>query len=71
MNAAIPVILATALLGASGSFFGVVIARSIWADDLKHAQRIDEIRSRTEGHLRRNIQALEDMIDIYKKRLGE
>ena len=44
--------------------FGVGIARLIWADDLQHAQRIDEIRSRTEA-------ALRSRIKIQAQRLGE
>lgn len=71
MNAAIPAVLAASILAFSGAFFGVTIARLTWADDLKHAQRIDEIRTRTQGHMERQIEAQQQTIDIYKKRLGE
>lgn len=55
------------LLALAGAFFGVCIARLVWADDLKQAQRIDAIRSRTEVALRGQIAALEKHLAIYQK----
>ena len=40
MNSAIIVIAAAALLALSGAAFGVVMARFLWADDLRTAQEI-------------------------------
>jgi hypothetical protein len=71
VNAAIPAILGAALLAMAGASFGVVMARMIWADDLKQAQHIDEIRSRTQQHMERQIEAMQGTIEIYKQRLGE
>lgn len=71
MSAAILAILSAALLACSGAIFGVIMARVIWADDLKHAQRIDEVRSRTENSLRGLISSQERTIKTYKDRLGE
>ena len=50
-----------------GAIFGVGMARLIWADDLKHAQKIDEIRSRTETALKGTIESLEQQIVILKR----
>ena len=60
-----------AYFGAAGiammsALFGVGIARLIWDDDLKHAQRIDEIRSRTEVALRNTITSLERQLELKK-----
>lgn len=46
--------------------FGVGMARLLWADDLKHAQSIDEIRSRTESSLRQTIDALQQQLDTKR-----
>lgn len=67
MNALIPVVLASALMAISGAIFGVILARVLWADDLKHAQRIDAIRSKVEVHLRDTIDSLERQITTLKR----
>lgn len=59
--------LAAALLVSAGAFFGVITTRVLWADDLKQAQRIDEIRSQTEKHLRGQIDALQEQITLLRK----
>lgn len=59
---------AAAALAMVGAMFGVAMARLIWADDLKHAQRIDEIRSRTEVHLKDHIKALENQIKLLNNK---
>lgn len=56
------VIAAAMLLAMVGALFGAGMARLLWADDLKQAQRIDEIRSRTEASLMRTITAHEATI---------
>lgn len=60
-------ILGAMLLAAAGAFFGAVSARLFWAGDLQHAQRIDAIRSETEGYLRKQIKALEAQLAVYRK----
>lgn len=60
-------ILGAAILAMAGAFFGAVSARLFWAEDLKQAQRIDEIRSGTEAALRKQIKALEDQLAIYRR----
>jgi hypothetical protein len=59
-------ILSAMILAAGGALFGATTARLFWADDLKHAQKIDAIRSETEKHLRCQIKALEDQLAIYR-----
>lgn len=60
------VIASAMLLAMVGALFGAGMARLLWADDLKQAQRIDEIRSRTEEHLNRTIAALREHIRILE-----
>lgn len=67
-----------AALAMAGAFFGVAMARWLWADDLKHAQEIDQIRSRTEASLQHRIDAQsgtidtqQKIIDLLRHRLGE
>lgn len=48
-------IAAAIVLCVASTFFGVAMARLVWADDLQHARHIDEIRSQTEKHLRDQI----------------
>ena len=55
-----------AALSMVSAMFGVGMARMLWADDLKHAQSIDEIRSRTEASLRRTIDALQKQLEIKR-----
>lgn len=57
---------AAAVIAMASAMFGVGMARMLWADDLKRARLIDEIRSRTEVHLRGTITALEKQIEILK-----
>jgi hypothetical protein len=56
------VIASAVLLAMVGALFGAGMARLLWADDLKQAKRIDEIRSRTEASLQRTIAAHEATI---------
>lgn len=60
-----------AFLAMAGALFGVLFARMVWADDLKHAQQIDEIRSGTERALKSRIKSQEEIIAVLKGRLGE
>ena len=64
MNTLIFVTLPAAFLAIASAAFGAGMARLLWADDLQHAQQIDEIRSKTEVALRRQINALEGRIKI-------
>ena len=57
---------AAAAIAMAGAVFGATIARVFWAEDLKHAQRIDAIRSQTEEHLRDQIKAMEKTISVLK-----
>ena len=66
-----PVILAycgAAAIAMASAVFGVGIARLIWAEDLTHARRIDELRSQTETHLRSQIKSMERIIEMNKPR---
>jgi hypothetical protein len=65
--------LGAALIAASSATFGAALARAIWADDLKHAQRIDAIRAKsaaiqakTEGYLRSEIKSLEEQLALRR-----
>lgn len=60
--------LSAALLAMVAAIFGASIARVLWAEDLAQAQRIDAIRSETEGHLREQIKSLQDTLAIYEKK---
>lgn len=66
MSVVVPAALAAAVLAMAGAMFGVAMARLLWADDLKHAQRIDEIRRRTEVALKNTIESLERQIATQK-----
>ena len=61
------VIASAVLLAMIGALFGAGMARLLWAGDLKQAQRIDEIRSRTEASLMRTIAAHEATIKALQK----
>jgi len=65
-HAAIPAIFGAAFLAMVGAFFGLVMARLIWAEDLKQAQSIDVIRSKTEIALRSQIDSLERQLAVYR-----
>lgn len=67
MDAAILAYLGAAIIAAGSALFGVGTARVLWADDLKHAQRIDSLRSQTEGHLRETIKHLESQVAILRR----
>ena len=62
---------AAAAIAITSAIFGAALARGLWADDLKHAQKIDAIRSETEKNLRDQIKAMERTISALKSRLGE
>ncbi len=68
MDAARLVIPAAMVLVMASAFFGVVLARMVWADDLKHALRIDALRKQTEEHLRNTIESLERQLKLTQKR---
>lgn len=61
-------ILSSMLLVAGGAFFGIIAARVLWAEDLQHAQRIDEIRSRTQKALEGTIESLRKQITICERK---
>lgn len=65
-SAVILAYLGAGLIAVSSATFGVGLARVLWADDLKRAQRIDEIRSRTELSLRSQIDSLKRQLDLKK-----
>lgn len=67
MSVAVFAAFAAAGLAMLSATFGVAMARLVWAEDLKHAQRIDEIRSRTEISLKNTIESLERQIAILKQ----
>lgn len=71
MSLVVPAAFGAALLAMAGAVFGVSMARIMWADDLKNAQQIDEIRSRTQSHMEGQIKAQQKTIDILKRWLGE
>lgn len=66
MSAAILSYIGAVLIAANSALFGVGMARLIWADDLKHAQRIDKIRSKTEDYLRNQIESMQRQLDSRK-----
>lgn len=59
--------LAAAAIAIASAMFGAGMARVIWADDLRHAMEIDEIRSQTEGYLQSQIKSLEETVEVQKK----
>lgn len=67
MSALVLAYAGAAVIAIASASFGVGIARIIWADDLKHAQHIDEIRSRTEAYQKSTIESLQRQIDILKR----
>lgn len=64
MQAATLAMFAAAGIAMCSAGLGVGMARLLWAQDLRQAQEIDAIRSRTEV-------ALRGRIKIMEKRLGE
>lgn len=64
MDAFVLAYLGAAILAVGSATFGVGLARVLWAEDLKWAQQIDAIRSKTEVSLR-------ERIAIQARRLGE
>lgn len=69
---------AAMVLAIAGAFFGVVIARIVWGDDLRHSLELkeywDKSKTAMEGTIasqQRSIQAQEHTITILKSRLGE
>jgi hypothetical protein len=66
-----PMVLAAfsaAALAMCSAVFGVGIARVFWAEQLRHARSIDEIRSRTEGLLRSTIESLNRQVEVLKSK---
>lgn len=57
-----------ALIALGSSIFGVGVARVLWAQDLKQAERIDLIRSKTEQSLRNLIEIKDRHIQILEAR---
>lgn len=62
-----------AVVAICSAFFGVTLARLVWAEDLRSAQfkletaqQIDEVRSRTEGYMRNEISSLKKHIEILQ-----
>lgn len=70
-SAALLAIWSSVVLAMAGSFFGVCLARLLWAEDLKFAKHIDEIRSRTAVARESIIKTQAETIAILKHRLGE
>jgi hypothetical protein len=64
MTQAMVAIFAAALLAMVGAFFGVCIARLVWADDLKHAKELRKINDRI-------IATQQKHINLLRERLGE
>lgn len=66
---------AAAGIAMCSAMFGAAITRVFWYSDastkLEQAQRLDEIRSRTEQSLRQTEQLLRDRIKIQAQRLGD
>ena len=66
------------VLAMAGTFFGVCVARMIWADDLIHARTLgvnwEKSRTAMEStidSLNRTIISQNQIINIQKRRLGE
>ena len=55
------------LLAMAGCFFGICIARLVWADDLRHTKELRKIWDRTETALRSTIKSPDEIIDILKR----
>ena len=55
------------LLAMSGALFGVCIARVVWSDDLKHAQRLRQIWDQTEAAMRSTIDTQNEQLKIYRR----
>lgn len=57
-------------LSFSGAILGACLARLVWAADLRHAKKIDEIRSSTECHLRGTIASQKRQLAAALKGMG-
>lgn len=66
MNTAPAVVAAVMIVAAAGAFAGVVLARAVWANDLRHARELRAIWTQTEKHLRDTIAAQERHIALLK-----
>lgn len=64
-------VLGAVIIATGAAAFGVGMARMLWAEDLRHTQRLEETRRKTEAHLRNSIVAQAETIVILKRRLGE
>lgn len=71
LSAAHLAIFSAAALATVSALFGVFIARAVWADDLKHAQRLRDIWERTYSSMSRTIELQNNTINILHQRLGE
>lgn len=67
-SAAQGAILSAALLAIAGAFFGVCMARMLWAHDLKHTQDLRRIWDRTELAMRGTIELQQRQIETLKSR---
>lgn len=60
-------VIGAATIALGSAILGVGMARLIWADDLKQAIYIDEIRSKTENNLRELIAIQETQLKLCKQ----
>lgn len=68
MDAVRLVIPAAIVLVMAGSCFGVVVARAIWADDLKQALRLREIWVQTQAALESRIRYQENELESLRRK---
>lgn len=66
-HAALPVIFGAAALAMVGAFFGLCVARLMWADDLRHAQHLRQIWDESEKAMRETIEIQQRRIEFYER----
>ncbi len=68
-NVTVLVISSATILAMAGAFFGVSMARFLWADDLKHTQEMRVIWNKTEKSMKSIIKSQEEIIDSQNRTL--
>lgn len=63
-------VLAAGVLAMISAFFGVVMARVFWAEDLKHVEQLRASWARQEGFMQDSIESLQRTIEAKDKTIA-
>lgn len=63
MSAIIPAACLAGVLAMASASLGVVIARTLWAEDLRHAQQLRTIWDKTEASYKEHIRILQTQLE--------